>query len=63
MSEIETLQTFFLGIITIVTSVGTGFGLFMLKKMGCFDNLFRSHGERIAKLETKAEIYHPKSAV
>jgi len=63
MSEIETLQTFFLGLIAIVGTIGTTFGIFILKKLDCFQTMFSGHAERIARLETVTDIYHPKSAI
>jgi len=63
MSEFETLQTFFLGLIAIAGTVGTTFGVFILKKLDCFQNMFSEDRERIAKLETVREIYHPRTAI
>jgi len=60
MIELETLQTFFLALISIIGATGTAFGIFILKKLDCFQNMFTGHAERISKLETKAAIFHPK---
>lgn len=60
MIELETLQTLFLALIAVIGSIGTILATFVLKKLGCFDNMFRSHAERITALETKAAINHPK---
>ena len=60
MSEIESLQTFFLGMMTIFGGIAATFGIFILKKLDCFQTMFRENGERIAKLETARDIFHGK---
>ena len=46
--------------ITLFGGVAATFGIFILKKLDCFQNMFREHAERISSLETKADIYHGK---
>ena len=60
MSELDTLQTLFLGVISVIGVVGTTFGVFILKKLDCFNAMFLNHEKRVSKLEEARDIFHGK---
>ena len=57
--ELDSLQTLFLGLMTIFGGIAATFGIFILKKLDCFQTIANSIGNRVTALETKAAIYHP----
>lgn len=58
MSEFDTLQTLFLGLLSVFGGIATTFGMFILRKLDCFNSMFNGHAERISKLEKSDEIHH-----